>query len=710
MRIRRTHLVAAAAVGAAFAACLPARQEGDVRKVYDRDDAGEADATFTQDGGTAGPGVDASGGTIDDPRALFAVDPAHGPFTGGQRAVVQGSGFAGKMRVFFGAVEVPPAEVVSLSSKKLQVNVPPGAPGDVDVRVQQGDDETTARTLKGAYAYDAFALDPSDGPTSGGTVVQVVGAGTEWADGTTITIGGKACTDVAVASKTSLTCRVPAHTAGAKPVTITAGGAAASVLDAFTYSDSDNGFRGGLSGKPLSGTMRVLAFDSFKGLPLDGATVFFGETADGLKSKLDASGVTVVSDPSLVGKVNVTIARKCSQPQSFVAVPVDTVTAYLDPIISPDCMPPEGDPPPVGGKPGLGSSVEGEIVFDSTKEFDKGKWTGIPEPVAPGERKVAYLFFPASDPRSTFTLPPESSAILESSPGANGYGFTVGAPIGNVAAYVIAGIEDRSKSPPKFTGYMFGVTRGISTKPGTTTGDVAISVDIPLDQKVTVALEPPVPGAKGPDRVSTAVATTLGNYGYAILPGAQRTTLLPVTGALSFVGLPPLGGLLEGQAYVTSAQAGTGSSLSLPISSVAKVLTTSASQVVTIDGFVAVPTLATPSLMAAWDAGSFVVTLGKGASPDVIVLDVESGGGLVGWLVAAPGDVTSFRLPDLRGLMGAGLVPGNLTARVSAARVRAEDAASGGKFNYGQLRYRHLAPRGWTAYAEDFFYAALSQP
>ncbi len=708
MRIRRCLLVGSALVGAGFAACLPTRPEGDVRKVYDRDDAGAPDATFTQDGGAVAPIADASGGTIDDPRALFAVEPAHGPFSGGQRAVVQGSGYAGKMRVFFGDTEVPSAEVVALSSKKLQVNVPPGAPGDVDVRVQQGDDATTTRTLKGAYTYDSFALQPSDGPTSGGTVVEIVGAGTTWGDDVSVTIGGKACTDIARSSGTSLSCRVPAHTPGAKPVTVTSGGVAASVLDAFTYSDSDNGFRGGLSGKPLAGTMRVLAFDSYTGLPIDGATVFFGETADGLKAHLDSSGVVVVSDASLVGAVNVTIARKCSQPQSFVAVPVDTVTAYLDPILSPECMPPEGDPPPVGGKPGLGASVEGEIVFGTSKEFDKGKWKGIPEPVTPDERKVAYLFFPAADPRAAFTLPPASSAILESSPGSNGYGFTVSAPIGNLAAYAIAGLEDRSKSPPRFTGYLLGVTRGISTKPGGKTGDVAISVDIPLDQKVTVDLAPPQPGQKGPDRVSLAVATTLGNYGYAILPGAQRTTLLPVTGAQAFVGLPPLGGLLEGQAYVTSAQAGTGASLSLPISSVAKVLTTSASQVVTIDGFVAVPSLAAPSLSAQWDAGSFAITLGGGASPDVLVLDVESGGGLVGWFIAAPGGVTSFRLPDLRGLAGAGLVPGNLTAKVSAARVVVADAASGGKFDYGQLQYRHLAPRGWTAYAQDYFYAALS--
>ncbi|MCC6645851.1 MAG: IPT/TIG domain-containing protein [Polyangiaceae bacterium] len=709
MRIRRASLVAAAVVGAGFAACLPSRPEGDVRKVYDRDDAGgEADATFAQDGGTAGPAVDAAG-TIDDPRALVAVDPPHGPFTGGQRAVVQGSGYAGKMRVFFGDVEVPPAEIVALSSKKLQVNVPPGAPGDVDVRVQQGDDPTTARTLKSAYTYDAFALHPSDGPTSGGTVVEIVGAGTIWGPDTTVSIGGKPCTNLTIQGPTALGCQVPAHTPGAKPVTITSGGAAASVLDAFTYSDSDNGFRGGLSGKPLSGTIRVLAFDSMEGKPLEGATVFLGETTDGLKATVDAAGVTIVTDPSLTGRVNVTIARKCSQPQSFVAVPVDTVTAYLDPILSPECMPPEGDPPPVGGKPGLGASVEGEIVFEGKKEFDKGQWSGVPAPLSPGERKVAYLFFPSSDPRARFTLPPASSAILESSPGANGYGFTTSAPVGNVAAYALAGLEDRTKTPPTFTAYLLGVTRGISTKPGVTTGDVAISIDIPLDQKVTVSLDPPSPGPKGPDRVAVAVATTLGNYGYAILPGAQRTTLLPVSGALSFVGLPPLGGLLEGQAYVTSAQAGTGSSLSLPISSVAKVLTTSASQVVTIDGFVAVPRLDTPSLTASWDAGSFAISLGGGADPDVIVLDVESGGGLVGWMIAAPGGVTSFRLPDLRAVKGAGLVPGNLTAKVSAARVRAEDAASGGKFDYGELRYRHLDPRGWTAYAQDYSYAALSQ-
>lgn len=705
MRRALGSLACLVALGVGWAACLPTREEGDTRRLADRQDGGEGATIVGQDGGT--PTSD-GGDPGDDPHAVAGVDPSHGPFNGGQRVVISGNGFSFKPRVWFGDTEVDAADVVAISQKKIQVNVPPGKPGDVDVRVQAGSDTSTARVLSKAYTYDPFYVEPSTGPTSGGTIVTVHGQGTTWGPGVSVRVGGKECGSL-TASATTLTCTTPASTPGAKPVVVTlADGTSATVLDAFTYADSDDGFKGGLSGDKLAGKVRVLAFDGYTGMPLEGATVLVGDTmATALKGKIDANGVALIQDASLTAPVTVTVARKCSQPTTFVAVPVDTVTMYLDPVISPACSPPEGDPPPVGGKPGLGAAATGEIVFNSGPEFKRGPWTNVPAPVGPNEKRVAYLFYGTNDPRQPFVLPAAGSGITEDAPGSLGYGFSASAPIGNIAAYVLVGIEDRSANPAKFTAYGFGVTKGISTKPGQSAKDIVIPITHTLDQAVTVALSPPEPGKTGPDRVQTSVAVSLGNYGFAIFPGAQKTSFLPLAGNLPFVGLPSLTNNLAGSTYVTSALAGTGASVTLPVSVVGKVATTSASQVVTIDGFVGVPTLSSPDPGSTWDGSTYAITQSKGVPADVFVLDVQSGGGLVGWLIAAPGDHPSFKVPDLRKLSAGGLVPGPISVRVSAGFVLTDDAAGGGKFDYGKLRYRHLAPRGWTAYAQDAFYAAL---
>jgi hypothetical protein len=400
------------------------------------------------------------------------------------------------------------------------------------------------------------------------------------------------------------------------------------------------------------------------------------------------------------------VARKCSQPTSFVGVPVDTVTMYLDPILSPDCVPPDGDPPPVGGKPGASSRVQGEVIFPATLEFKRAPWTTIPQPTSPDERKVTYLFTASGDPKQTFRLPDASQAITEDATGTAGYSFTLPtAPVGNLTIYALGGLENRKKSPPTFVAYVFGVSRGVATLPGKQTDDVAIPVDLTLDQAVTLTLDPPVPSPKGPDRIQASVAVNLGNAGYAIFPGAQRAQPLPLSGDLTFVGLPPLAGSLDGASYVSSAQAATGANLGLPMSVVSSVATTSASDVATLDGFVRVPELKKPG-QGTWDGVSYELSLaGGGTPPSLFVLDIQSGGGLVGWTVTVPGDITSFTLPDLRTLPGGGLVPGPISITVSAA---VPVPTTGKKdFTYDQLRYRHLSSNGWLSYARDSFFTQL---
>jgi hypothetical protein len=56
------------------------------------------------------------------------------------------------------------------------------------------------------------------------------------------------------------------------------------------------------------------------------------------------------------------------------------------------------------------------------------------------------------------------------------------------------------------------------------------------------------------------------------------------------------------------------------------------------------------------------------------------------------------RVPDLRAIdPELALVPGPIVIEVTEARVD--------NFDYGTVRYRQLAPRGWRAYAQDAFFA-----
>jgi len=700
------------------AACLPTRPEGELRRVVDEPDAGPVGPITLPDGGGSGGGD--PGSTPSDPHGLSGADPPHGRFIGGVRVVIQGSGFAKKPRVWFGDAEVAPADVVAISEKKLQVVTPPGKPGPVDIKVQNGDDASTRRSLIDGFTYDPFYADPDNGPTSGGTQVRLHGADTGWSDGVQVKIGDKPCADPVVLAPTELTCTAAASAAGSRSITVLPadGGKGTTVLDAYAYADSDNGFKGGLSGDPLpdhpapgqppAGTLRVLAFDSYTGAPLPGAKVYVGTEVAGV---IDASGVAVINgviqpaEPGpdgapAPGRLTVTVAKKCAQPTTFVDVPVSTVTMYLDPILSPNCAPPEGDPPPTGGKPGVGSSVTGEVRFPSEVEFKKAPWSTVPAPSVPDERRVAYLFNATGDPKTPFSLPDVSKAITEQASGDSGYNFSFNTPaVGNLTLYALAGIENRAKSPPTFVAYAFGVAKGVSTKPGEMTPEVTLVIDQTLDQSVTLDLAPPAPGAKGPDRLQASVALSLGIAGYAVFPGGQRTVPMPLQGALTIVGLPPLDNSLAGLRYVASAIAATGPQMLLPLSSAANIAFQDTSKPLPIDGFVRLPSLVTPG-NGPWDGSSYkLATEGGGAPPDLLVFDLESGGGLVSWTVAAPGTTTGFTLPDLRKQPGAGLVTGPVTVTASAATLE--------EFSYKELRYRHLARSNWISYAQDAFYTQL---
>jgi hypothetical protein len=679
----------------ALGACIAVAPTG-IHRQTDQD-AGDGGSLNLDSGPPPNPDPDAG---TPDPHAIIGAQPSHGPFNGGQRVLLHGKGWSSQVRVWFGADEIDPASVLSIDPTRVQITAPPGNAGPVDITTQNGDDVSTKRTLIAGYNYDALYAVPDSGPVPGGTVIELVGQGTAW-DATTIAkIDNKPCTTLTVDSPTHLTCTVPAGSPGTKTISVATGTDTILVLDAYTYEDSDNGYKGGLSGGDLAGHLKVLVYDNYTGDAIPGALVVVGsDITTAIKAQSDATGVTVITDPSLSSPQTVTVAAKCHSPISFVAEPVDTVTAYLDPTLTPACAG-MGDPPPVGGKVSQLGQINGELVWGQVNEFKKGGWINVPGPIGPNEKQVAYVFIASGDPTQPFQLPSSTTAVTPASPGDRGYGFSTTTYPGNRSLYAVAGIEDDSKSPPTFNAYAFGAVSGVPVLPGQVTDAVYISMFKTLDQALSMDVKPPVPGPKGPDRLRTNVAVRLGPDGYAILPGAQKSPFLPLQGVIDTIGLPALDGVLTGSVYVVSARALTGSAGTAPMSVIGRLVTNNTAQTLDVSGFVSVPVLTTPAANTAWDGVSLETTFPPGGAPvDLTVYDIAAGNGLVHWTIAVPGGAQAITLPSLAGIPDLAIPAGPLSIAVYGARVDG--------FDYKKLRYRQLRPQGMSAYSLDYFNAHL---
>jgi hypothetical protein len=673
-------------------ACLPSGRT--YRRITAADDDGGVQPPVTVDGGD---GV--GDAPVAKPHALIGVDPPHGPFSGGTLVSLRGNGFASDARVWFGETEVDSSLVIAADPQRIQVTSPPGPAGPVDLVVQNGGDRSTRVVMRGGFTYDDLTIEPSSGPTSGGTIVTVRANEPIFTDETRIDVDLVPCEVERVASPTELTCTTPAGTPGSKRVRATLeDGTEIDVLDAFTYVVSNNGFRGGLSGDPLDGSLEVLVIDDLTGLAVRGATVIVGDDAStALTASTDRYGTALVADDAVGTRATVTVAKHCYQPTTFVDVPVDKVTVYLLPKLDPACAG-EGDPPSGGGNPGRGASVSGEIVWRLGGEFRREGFSNVPSPSSPDERQVAYVFRLASQPTDSFSPPSAVYAITPDSAGEIGYSFTFQTVPGNFTLYALAGLEDRSRNPYRFTPYAVGITRGVVATDYSYRGDVFIEVDVPLDHALALDARGPTVTARGPDRVEGRLAIEVGGEGYIILPNGVLTATLPVNEPFHFVGIPPLWGSLTGSRYIATARAYTGQAGSLPRSSVGLFASTS-EDTIGVGAFVEIPRLIAPESSADWDGTRLVLERAPGgATPDLTLVDVASAGGILTWRIVAPGAPDEVRVPDLRSIDAElALARGPLVIQVSAARV--DD------FDYGAVRYRQLTERGWRSFAQDAFFA-----
>ena len=159
-----------------------------------------------------------------------SLNPTTGPTAGGATVTIDGTNLSGASSVTFGGAA---ATITANTSSQITVTTPAGAAGAVDVVV------TTvggSATLPNSYTYVApptlTSLNPTTGPTAGGTTVTI--DGTNLGGASSVTFGGTAATITANTSS-QITVTTPAGAAGAVNVVVTTVGGSATLPSGYTY-------------------------------------------------------------------------------------------------------------------------------------------------------------------------------------------------------------------------------------------------------------------------------------------------------------------------------------------------------------------------------------------------------------------------------------------------------------------------------------------
>lgn len=221
------------------------------------------------------PGDDGRGAVlllVDNPPVVTGVAPAAGPTEGGIEVVISGDDFSCAAvvgggcafvkvkRVLFGSQ--PATRVGGSSDTMIRVMAPPGTPGTVDVTVV-GSRGTSATSPADLFTYlrrpAVDAVEPSAGPTTGGTQVTITGS--DLVGTSAVRFGALPAASFVVESGKRIRAVTPPAPAGTVDVTVvTPGGtSAAGVGSRFTYAvpQSVIGFDDLVTGGPGQALVRV---------------------------------------------------------------------------------------------------------------------------------------------------------------------------------------------------------------------------------------------------------------------------------------------------------------------------------------------------------------------------------------------------------------------------------------------------------------------
>ncbi len=290
-------------------------------------DAGDGGSDIDAgDGGNDGGPVDGGTDTVDGGAATVQVTgviPGKSPVTGGDTALIVGSGFQQKLGGIDGGIEAntkltfagnPAIEFSVIDDNRIEATIPPGTVGPAAVTVVNPNGADTCKDVAGAPCFRYFAalavssITPSTGLTQGGDAVTVSGKGL--GSDSVALIGGRALVNAVVNADAAGTGTItglapPGSKAGAVDVLVYNKDGLASLRRGFVYRDalqlvSVTPPVGTISG----GTVVTLAGSGF----VDGATVRFGGAAAANVAVLDDQHISVTTPAGVsAGAVDVTV-------------------------------------------------------------------------------------------------------------------------------------------------------------------------------------------------------------------------------------------------------------------------------------------------------------------------------------------------------------------------------------------------------------------
>jgi hypothetical protein len=196
--------------------------------------AGTIDITVTTPGGTSAAG-NADKYTYTSAPTVTGISPSAGPTGGGTAVTITGANLANATAVKFGP-NLASSITLDNASEIIAIS-PPGLDPPVDVTVTTpGGTSSPSQADEFTYAPapTVTAVNPSSGPTTGGTTVTI--AGTNFANASAVKFGSSAASTFVVDSATEITATSPPG-AGTVDVTVTTPGgtSATSGDDEYAY-------------------------------------------------------------------------------------------------------------------------------------------------------------------------------------------------------------------------------------------------------------------------------------------------------------------------------------------------------------------------------------------------------------------------------------------------------------------------------------------
>ena len=468
---------------------------------------GCTDDLFTQSITVVGPDayffpdiqvLNTDGGSIEF--GLSNVSPAHGSYAGENKITINGSGFDAEVTVRVGGVAIAPTATTLVSPVALEVVVPPGEPGVVDIEVVRGSGEVAR--LPNGYTYDAVVVTPATGPTAGGTLVTIIGKGTAFKSGLELTLGGQPMTDIQIFSETLVRARTPAGNPG--PVTLQLDDI--TVRDAFSYYITGDPNGGGIGGGAIAGSVTVLVVNRNTRQPIKQAVVVLQKGREfELTARTNNQGIAVFTRDEMVGPVTITAGADTFQTATIVQFDARDVTLLLDALTSTN--PPDGLPPGVELP-----IIEGNVLFGGPTGAGSSEWGIVPEPKAGQVKRVEVYATvgsvrnraPVADDRATITFDPNNPVTA--------WPYFMLARPGAMAIYAIAGLYHQQSNT--FEPYAMGITRGVATTPGARIR-VDVVVNIPFTEQVAIELRD-IPRVM--NRHSVRIGIDLGADGFIVRP------------------------------------------------------------------------------------------------------------------------------------------------------------------------------------------------